>query len=120
MTFIVATTSLPAVYRPNDDRWNAARSCQYLITGIPPLSGGIISESEKYKWKKNSGKGTIKKHVILLGEVTKRLPDMKKVASIQALLADNFWENCGHFWMKNKCLEVLPINGNKFALFIHN
>ena len=22
-------TSLPAVYRPNDDRWNAARSCQY-------------------------------------------------------------------------------------------
>ena len=29
MAFIVATTSLPAVYRPNDDRWNTARSCQY-------------------------------------------------------------------------------------------
>ena len=29
MAFLVATTSLPAVYRPNDDRWNAARSCQY-------------------------------------------------------------------------------------------
>ena len=29
MTFLVATTSLPAVYRPNDDRWNAARSCQF-------------------------------------------------------------------------------------------
>ena len=28
MAFFVATTSLPAVYRPNDDRWNAARSCQ--------------------------------------------------------------------------------------------
>ena len=28
MAEIVATTSLPAVYRPNDDRWNAARSCQ--------------------------------------------------------------------------------------------
>ena len=28
MVFLVATTSLPAVYRPNDDRWNAARSCQ--------------------------------------------------------------------------------------------
>ena len=28
MTFFVATTSLPAVYRPNDDRWNAAFSCQ--------------------------------------------------------------------------------------------
>ena len=28
MAFLVATTSLPAVYRPNDDRWNAARSCQ--------------------------------------------------------------------------------------------
>ena len=28
MTFLVATTSLTAVYRLNDDRWNAARSCQ--------------------------------------------------------------------------------------------
>ena len=28
MAFLVATTSLSAVYRPNDDRWNAARSCQ--------------------------------------------------------------------------------------------
>ena len=28
MVFLVATTSLPAVYRPNDDHWNAARSCQ--------------------------------------------------------------------------------------------
>ena len=26
---IVATTSLPAVDRPNADRWNAARSCQF-------------------------------------------------------------------------------------------
>ena len=28
MAFLVATTSLPAVDRPNADRWNAARSCQ--------------------------------------------------------------------------------------------
>ena len=28
MSFLVATTSLPAVYRPNDDRESAARSCQ--------------------------------------------------------------------------------------------
>ena len=28
MTFLVATTSLPAVYRPNADRWKAARSRQ--------------------------------------------------------------------------------------------
>ena len=34
MAFLVATTSLPAVYRPNDDRWNAARSCQYANTCI--------------------------------------------------------------------------------------
>ena len=33
MTFLVATTSLPAVYRPNDDRWNAARSCQKILSG---------------------------------------------------------------------------------------
>ena len=26
----VATMSLPAVNRPNADRWNAARSCQYF------------------------------------------------------------------------------------------
>ena len=31
MSFLVATTSLPAVYRPNDNRWNAARSCQLTI-----------------------------------------------------------------------------------------
>ena len=28
---IVATTSLPAVDRPNADRWNAARSRQYVL-----------------------------------------------------------------------------------------
>ena len=28
---IVATTSLPLVDRPNDDRWNAARSCQIFV-----------------------------------------------------------------------------------------
>ena len=27
---IVATTSLPAVYRPNADRWNTARSRQFF------------------------------------------------------------------------------------------
>ena len=31
---IVATTSLPAVDRPNDDRWNATRSCQKPATYI--------------------------------------------------------------------------------------
>ena len=34
MSFLVATTSLPAVDRPNADRWNAARSCQYLVAKI--------------------------------------------------------------------------------------
>ena len=29
LMIIVATTSLPAVDRPNADRWNAARSRQY-------------------------------------------------------------------------------------------
>ena len=31
---IVATTSLPAVDRPNADRWNAARSRQYFLASI--------------------------------------------------------------------------------------
>ena len=30
LMIIVATTSLPAVDRPNADRWNAARSCQFV------------------------------------------------------------------------------------------
>ena len=30
LMIIVATTSLPAVNHPNADRWNAARSCQYV------------------------------------------------------------------------------------------
>ena len=37
---IVATTSLPAVDRPNANRWNAARSCQLVLTeklSHPPL-----------------------------------------------------------------------------------
>ena len=31
MSFLVATTSLPAVDRPNADRWNADRSCQNYL-----------------------------------------------------------------------------------------
>ena len=31
MLFLVATTSLPAVDRPNADRWKAARLCQTYI-----------------------------------------------------------------------------------------
>ena len=40
---IVATTSLPAVDRPNADRWNAARSCQkrnFIGWGVNPPSIG--------------------------------------------------------------------------------
>ena len=37
LLFLVATTSLPAVYRPNDDRWNAARSCQFTCDGSVAL-----------------------------------------------------------------------------------
>ena len=29
------------------------------------------------------------------------MPDTGKVASMQALLADYFSENCGHFWINN-------------------
>ena len=37
MLFLVATTSLPAVDRPNADRWNTTRSCQFRnrLTIIP-------------------------------------------------------------------------------------
>ena len=31
MLFLVATTSLPAVDRPNADRWNATRLCQNIL-----------------------------------------------------------------------------------------
>ena len=48
MAFLVATTSLPAVYRPSDDRWNAARSCQNGKTGP-----GILVVKGKYKLRMN-------------------------------------------------------------------
>ena len=35
--------------------------------------------------------------------------DMKKVASMQAILADIFWENCGHFWIN--CI-ILAVHSN--------
>ena len=35
--------------------------------------------------------------------------DMEKVASMQALLADNFWEHCGHFWINNNSFYLLRI-----------
>ena len=31
---------------------------------------------------------------------------MEKITSMQALLVDNNWENCGHFWVNNKFLLV--------------
>ena len=31
----------------------------------------------------------------------------KTQACMQALLADNLWENCGHFWMNNEVLAAL-------------
>ena len=34
-------------------------------------------------------------------------PDMEKVASMQALLPDNFSPNCGHFCRNNKFLAVI-------------
>ena len=37
---IVATTSLPAVDRPNADRWNAARSRQKLVVVVVGWGGG--------------------------------------------------------------------------------
>ena len=45
MWFLVATTSLPAVDRPNADRWNAARSCQYskYLQGSRKIYFGIFS-----------------------------------------------------------------------------
>jgi len=37
---IVATTSLPAVDRPNADRWNATRSCQFSSETVHLLGFG--------------------------------------------------------------------------------
>ena len=38
LMIIVATTSLPAVDRPNANRWNAARSCQNEFDTAQPSS----------------------------------------------------------------------------------
>ena len=50
---IVATTSLPAVDRPNADRWNAARSRQncldYRVHGIQTDWLGLTVSTKKYR-----------------------------------------------------------------------
>ena len=43
LMIIVATTSLPAVERPNADRWNAALSCQNFL--VIPCSAQITDVS---------------------------------------------------------------------------
>ena len=49
---IVATTSLPAVDRPNADRWNAARSRQNTILSIVRnfelISFGLLQPSSQF------------------------------------------------------------------------
>ena len=46
---IVATTSLPAVDRPNADRWNAARSRQFdLSWNGPPAWSGLPLSQQMY------------------------------------------------------------------------
>ena len=51
MTFLVATTSLPAVDRPNADRWNAARSRQFSevnkVAKSCLMESGLIAQSIK-------------------------------------------------------------------------
>ena len=51
MSFLVATMSLPAVYRPNDDRWNAARLCQFrfLLIKKSPIPPTCMRVSEQLK-----------------------------------------------------------------------
>ena len=52
--------------------------------------------------------------------VVYRQPDTEKVASMQALLADNFGKNCGHFCINNVFLQFVPINCHMSLLLIHN
>ena len=67
---IVATTSLPAVDRPNADRWNAARLCQYVeFFKVPILFSFLFycknhgrSFCPKVVWKLK--KNCIQRHII--------------------------------------------------------
>ena len=45
---VVATTSLPAVDRPNADRWNAARSRQNVTFQKAERIGGGIGEGGSF------------------------------------------------------------------------
>ena len=55
MMKIVATTSLPVVNRPNADRWNAARSCQFLQF--------ILSHLKKIIFNHSEGDGRVKRNL---------------------------------------------------------
>ena len=48
------------------------------------------------------------------------IPDMEKVASMQAMLADSFRENCGHFWINNNFLAAFIHQCLKVYVIIHN
>ena len=43
-------------------------------------------------------------------------PDTEKVASMQALLADNFCKNCGHFCINNKLLVLFTHQLPQFCI----
>ena len=112
---IVATSSLPAVDRPNADHWNAARSCQLKFT-MPPFT--IPSHSDQDAsilsvcavcWRKNKSMGRvsdkladlIRKHVfkdfstqntylprVICDGCRKTITDIEKVGNYGRLVID--------------------------------
>ena len=64
---VVATTSLPAVDRPNNDRWNAARSCQvygvYVKLDIKILFKSIHSGSLSILFEDKNFTLTLLQHI---------------------------------------------------------
>ena len=52
MMIIVATMSLPAVDRPNADRWNTARSCQLVFTYRERFTHCLLQMSSAPTWHK--------------------------------------------------------------------
>ena len=72
---IVATTSLPAVDRPNADRWNAARSRQKC-----KMSKGWGGEGSALKIKKSTNQNVeflTRRGVCILGFVPNVIVDLK-------------------------------------------
>ena len=95
MSFLVATTSLPAVGRPNANRWNAARACQYFLSGAFVIKENFFEGAEIQEYFHGAA-------------VKSLLKKQKIVSGMQLVLQKSGFIITARNW--NLCIDVLRTN----------